>query len=391
MSHSYPHKKSKFADILLITRSSIYLKITMYAIMLGEAVAPFVAAAMMTYSLWLPLLAAPAIIAIGGLFIPIIPDTLGMKRYRELHSKSSPNPDPQLFGCLPQHKTLNFDPSSTPWSPLCDTAQATIRLLKARDVKLLLPCASLAIPVITVSINIVLRFIPVRFGWTITQTGMMLGARTSLNILALVAFLPFLGYILSKICRGYERDLLLARISSVLLVVGQATLAAAPNLAAAMAGLVVMTLGSGAPSLCRACLVRLAADEGHSIGLVFGVLAFCEALGYIVCSVGLGALYQVGIHLAALSSDKNNEDAGWLTLVFYVAATVLFCCGGLLGVLNAESYPRRDEADLEGNSTGVTRRSTLTGDERKLHEARTSADGRIVRKGPFLESVCLSA
>lgn len=472
----------------------------MAAIMLGESFAPFVATGMMTYSLWLPLLAAPAIVAAGGLLIPILlPDTLAMKRwYHETHHTTTTTTTNKRFypssrfgwcswppGQQSPNANLNFDPSATPWSRVRDTAQDTLRLLRTGDVKLLLPCASLVVPVVTVGMNITLRYVPVRFGRTLAEAGMILGARTGLNVFVLVLLLPCLGSLLSSLsttsstttsttstCKGEEQRrrrrrhlLLLARISIVLLVVGQTTFAAAPNVATAMAGLVVLTLGSGAPSLCRASLVSLAASptssasddrEGrrhphrgsHPMGQLFGVLASCEALGYLTCTVGLGALYQASIHWAGLGAGSDVEDDGWLTLVFYVAAAVLFGCGGMLGVIVTDSgsdsdsdsaedddvdhhhqqqqQQREEEEEGSGAAGGVIfaipvggrnnsrdpanatrpprRRATTTttlttlddeeGEKKKeleLHQARALADGRIVRKGPCLESIALAA
>lgn len=363
----------------------------MGAIMLAQAVAPFIAAPMMTYSLWLPVLTAPGILAVGGFLIPVIPNTLGMRRYHEMsQTRSSQSTSPELFRRLPR-QTSNFDPWATPWSRIRDTARATIRLLQARDVKLLLPCASLIVPVVTVNMNMILRYIPVRFGWTLVRTGMLLGARTGLTILVLAVALPLSAWLFSK-TRKEKRDLVMARVSIAVLVAGLMTLAAATSIVVAMVGLVVLTLGSAAPALCRASLVRLAArDQGHSIGQVLGLLALCEAVGYIVCSVGFGALYQWCIHFAQLGTGYT-EDVGGLSIVLYVATAMLFTCGWMLGFMDVKTFLRSEEANLEGGAvSSASRRSALLAEgEESLHEAQVLADVRIVRKGPCLETVCLA-
>lgn len=364
----------------------------MSAVIFAQAVAPFIAAPMMTYSLWLPVLAAPGILAAGGFLIPIIPNTLGMRRYHEMYqTKSSQSPSPELFRRLPR-QTSNFDPWATPWSRIRDNARATIRLLQARDVNLLLPCASLIVPVFTVSMNIILRYIPVRFGWTLAQTGMLLGARTGLTILVLAVALPLSTWFFSK-TRREKRDLVMARVSIAVLVAGYMTLAAATSIIVAVVGLVILTLGSAAPALCRVSLLRLATrDQGHPIGQVLGLLALCEAVGYVVCSVGFGALYQWCIHFAQLGTGYI-EDTGGLGIMLYVATAILFTCGWMLGFMDVKTFLCGEEANLEeGAVSSASRRSALLAEgEKSLHEARVSADVRIVRKGPFLETVCLAA
>lgn len=364
-----------------LARRVLYFHIQMCIMMLGQAVAPFIAAPMMTYSLWLPLLAAPGIVAFGGLLIPMVPDTLAMRRYRENHNQASMSP----------RKTSNFDPSTTLWSRIRDTVRATIHLLKTRDTKLLLPAASLPVPIVTVSTNIVLRYIPVRFGWTLAQTGMFLGACVSLNILVSVFSQPVLAWVMAK-SRKEERDLFAARVLIALFVVGMSLFAAAPNLAIALAGLVSMTFGSSAPALSRVSLFRLAANEGYSPGQVFGVLAFGEALGFAVCSFGFGALYQLCIHWAKLGAGGAVEENGWLVLVFYLAAVIIFVCGGMLVILDGKNFLQSDALGSDDENGDIARvparrAATLTESEINIYEASILADGRVVRNGPCLDCI----
>lgn len=376
--------------LTLHVHRAIYFNIEMCAIMLGQAVAPFIAAAMMTYSIWLPLLAAPAILTVGGLLIPFIPDTLEMKRYNELREKKPGFAEQYFLRSLPR-QTSSFDPWATPWSRTRNTAQRSVSFLKTRDVKLLLPCASLVVPVVTAAMNITLRYIPLRFGWTLAKAGMLLGTQTALTILVLVFLLPALGGLWSE-TRKDKRDLIMARGSIILLVAGLVTLAAGTNVIVPVVGLAVMTLGSAAPALCRASLVRLAIDKRHSIGQVFGVLAICETLGYMVCTIGLGALYQWCIQSAHLGSGAA-QDAGWLTLALYAAALVLFVCGAMASLVNADDFLQDEELDADDEDIAdiFGRLSLSEGQERYKHEPQIMADFRIARNGPCLESVTLAA
>lgn len=369
-------------------------QIEMCAIILGQVLAPFISASMMTYSLWLPLLAAPGIVAVGGLLTPMIPDTLGMKRYHEMQNRSSQSPHPEeLFRRLPRQPS-NFDPWATPWSRVRDTVQALLRLVRIREVKLLLSCAALIVPVVTVSMNIFLRYMPVRFGWALAETGMLLGVGAGLSAFVIVGLLPFSPHLFSKI-RQERRDLIAARVSMALLVAGMASIGAATDVPVAVAGLAIMNLGSSAPALCRASLVRFAADRDLPIGQIFGVLAVYEVVGYVFCGVGLGALYQVCLHWAHLETGPT-EDAAWMALVFYAATAILFGCGMSLGLVDAKKFLLSEDSDSDSEDDEVEVASVPRGfasieGEHHLYETRIFADGRIVRKGPSLESVCLVA
>lgn len=236
-------------------------------------------------------------------------------------------------------------------------------------------------PVATVTMSIMLRYIPLRFDWTLAQTGVILGLRTGFNILVLLLILPLMGYIFSS-RNATSRDLILARLSTALLVFGQAVFAAAPSGAIALTGLAILTFGTGAPCLCRVILTRFVDSE--SVGCLFSILAVCEMVGYLTCGVGFGALYQVGMQLGL---DKNgilrtDGNGGWLALVFFVAAVVYFWCASMLWV-------------IDGNETGDTFDEESICSERskgsvnRVRELRVLSDGRMTRKCPSLESVAV--
>lgn len=365
-------------DCLLTSLSrAIYFQIQISAVLLAETIAPFIASGMMKHSVWLPIVVAPAIMTAGGLLLLAVPETLAL-RPKKLDQSFSPSGAPNLSRRSRQYAQV-FD-LSTPWSRFRKSIDATLRVFRTRDVKLLIPTATLTIPVATVTMSIILRYMPLRFGWTMTQTGMVLGLRTGFNVLVLLLFLPATDYLLSKI-RHQNNDLVLARLSIVLLVIGQAVFAAAPNTTTALVGLGVLTLGTGAPSLCRAALTRLV--DSHSVGRLYGILAVCEMLGYLACAVGFGAVYQVSM-LLGLSTEgalRPDDNGAWLALVFYIAAVAYFWCGGMLWVVDLRDTDGQGGGDEESVRSGHSVRT-----RKSEHEIRVLADGRVTRKCPSLEN-----
>lgn len=353
---------------------------------MAESIAPFIASAMMTYSIWLPILASPAIMTVGGLAITAIPETLEIRPIPASTQASTPT-----FSRRARRYAQTFD-TSTPWTRCRDGLGATLRMLQNASVRRLLPTAALTIPVATVTMNLMLRYVPLRFGLTLAQTGMVLGLQTAVSALAL----PLLVSRVAGWCwrraaalkngghgGGRDLDLVLARVSAVLLVAGQALFAVAPTTAPALAGLVPLALGTAAPALCRAVLTHLV-DDG-ALGRLFGVLALCEMVGFVAGGVGFGALYQVGLALG-LGADGRPQPGGegwWLGLVFYVAAIVYLWCAGMLWLVDAKKL-RVEEDDVESVHSGCS------GGTKEAYEARVLADGRVKRKCPSLENVSVA-
>ena len=354
---------------------------------------------MMTYSVWIPILVSPAIMALGGMLICLIPETLKPRPNSFSKPRRGAKPNickPITFTSRVHKHASKHAPKAKPtpssrWTRLHESLASTARLLKSRDTLALIPSATLTIPVATVTIGITLRYIPIRFGWTLEQTGMVLGVRTGLNILVLIVFLPLVSNLLLSRQDDRDRDMVLARISALLLVAGQAVFACAPNVGTACAGLAILTLGTGLPSLCRAVLTRLV--DRSEVGRLFGVLAVFEMVGLLCCGVGFGAVFQAGLRRGlGPGGDDQATDGGtvlrgrkaWLALVFYVATGVYVVCAGLLWLVRKGFGPLVDDGDVVSLSSAASSASLL-------HEARILADGRVTRKHSSLENVSVAA
>lgn len=365
---------------------------------------------MMAYSVWLPILASPAVMTIGGLAITAIPETLERRTSGQATGSTPTSSREQsvrrcTYGA--RAPAAAFD-ASTPWTRCRDGLGATLRMLRDARVRRLIPAAALTIPVATVTMSLMLRYVPLRFGLTLAQTGMVLGLQTAASALAM----PLLVSRAAGWCWGWwcrrrsggrnlvnntnggaggrepdpqdlDLDLVLARVSAALLVAGQVLFAAAPTAAPALAGLVPLALGTAAPALCRAALTRLVGDDGGGLGRLFGVLALCEMVGFVAGGAGLGALYQVGLARGLGAAD--GEQRWWLGLAFYVAAAVYLWCAGLLWLVDARGL-RRGGEDVESVHSG----GTSGGGSKEAYEARVLADGRVKRKCPSLENVSVA-
>ncbi|KAG6358864.1 hypothetical protein INS49_012383 [Diaporthe citri] len=360
------------ADVAPEGKRATYFQFEICAVLLAEAVAPFVASAMMAHFVWLPILVSPAIMTLGGILISLIPETLDMRHdaFGNTRRKVTPSvPRAPTFTNRVHKHTPEAIKTPSRWTRFRESLISTIRLLKSRDILALTPSASLTIPVATVTMGITLRYIPIRFGWTLEQTGMVLGVRTGLNILVLLIFLPLLSNSLLSRQDDRDRDMVLARISALLLVAGQLVFACAPDVATACAGL------------------------AGEVGRLFGVLAVFEMAGFLCCGVGLGAVFQAGLARglgpgtgegAADGKPAPRGREGWLALVFYVAAVVYVVCASLLWLVR-KVFGRDDDGG--GDTASVCSGASSVS---LLHEARILADGRVTRKHSSLENVAVA-
>lgn len=117
-----------------------------------------------------------------------------------------------------------------------------------------------------------------------------LGVQTAGNNVVLLMVLPIFGNMLCFNQTKNDRDLIIARISVVSPFVGQVLFAFAPDSRVMLLGLLVWTLGTGVPCLCRAVLCR--AVDRRSVGQLFGILAAFDILASLFFGVGFDALFQ---------------------------------------------------------------------------------------------------
>ncbi|KAK3939655.1 major facilitator superfamily domain-containing protein [Diplogelasinospora grovesii] len=106
----------------------------------------------------------------------------------------------------------------------------------------------------------------------------------------------------SNTAAAHRRDMLLARASFAVLVVGAVLIALAPSLSACLAGLLVLSLGAGFNSLTRS-LVAVFVDVRHRTR-VFGLLGIAEEFGTIYAHPFLAVSLSFGMRL-------DSESRGW--------------------------------------------------------------------------------
>ncbi|KAK1585263.1 major facilitator superfamily transporter [Colletotrichum navitas] len=187
-----------------------------------------------------------------------------------------------------------------------------------------------------------------RYHVSLSQTGYLSSLYGLGVILAVVAILPGISKLLAspkapkplRFTNDNDRDLFLARISSVTLIIGALGLAASPSIGAFIGGLAILALGSGWGSYVRS-LCAIYVDAAHRTRL-YSFISLVEMVGTVYTQPMLAELFRVGMQLEGL----------WIGLPYLVVAGFCLANLGLLLLVRLpppEAMKRApgDEAEAE--------------------------------------------
>lgn len=228
---------------------------------------------MVQQSVWIPLCFSLGLILVGGLVLVLcIPETLTRQKSSAWPAKLDRNSESQS-----------------------SIKQAAMTLF-SRPAIYLLPGAVFVISVATVQSGILVRLMPIQFDWPLDRSVLLVSLSSLVTLLSLLIILPGLSHLCNKRsdCTPLQRDRILVRSSTVLTSFGSLCLLMIKNEALVITGQAVFALGSGTPTLCRALLLALTDEQ--ATGFLFGALAVGETLGLLGCELGMGWMFDVGLH-----------------------------------------------------------------------------------------------
>ncbi|KAF4967146.1 hypothetical protein FSARC_5266 [Fusarium sarcochroum] len=257
----------------------------------AQLVGPVLSGELVQPSIWMPLFLSLGLILGGGLIlVAFTPETLKRRQPQQ-----EPSIEPYAYGL--ESDIFNFE------SPKTTSAMSTLKSMFTRPLLWLLPSAVMAIPLATIQTDIVIRLMPIQFNWRLDRSILIISLRSLVTLLTLCILLPIISCIWTKLAlagsSAHHRNSILARASSLLLLAGSLCMMMVTDKAFIIAGLAVSALGSGLPMLCRAMLVGVTGEE--QAGVLFGMLAVWEILGFLACEMGMGALFGIG-------SGDNPDD-----------------------------------------------------------------------------------
>ncbi|KAH6722247.1 major facilitator superfamily domain-containing protein [Leptodontidium sp. 2 PMI_412] len=294
-------------------RSNIFLLGTC-AGLLAELIGPSIASTLMAKSPWLPFLMGPFIILFGTAMILFVPETLHLRPQStasaELTADSSSE---QIVSNAKIDDSTFFTAVKSQAVNTLKELWSSMAVLHSLPILLLL-LAFVSPPFGLISINLLLRYISRRFNWKLSEAGFLLSLRAFVNIILLLIIIPVFSHILVKYFHLSSRakDLLLARVSVIILVAGALFIAASPTIGLTILGIIVWTLGTGFVALTRSVITTLV-DQQH-IGRLYAAVSVVETTSSLIAGPLLGALYTWGL----------KWKGPWIGLPFYCLAGITF-------------------------------------------------------------------
>ena len=315
-------------------------------ILLAEILAPSMASILMAKSPWIPLIVGISAFVFGPALFIFIPETLHM------HPRSSESAT--LTPDATSERSVEINHADKPGFFASITAQATkglkevyssLSVLHSLPILLLLLTFVIQ-PFTRQSVDLSVRYVSNRFHWKLRQAGFLLSLRAFINFVLLLALLPGLSsYLMGHLhFSSTEKDLLLARFSVIVLVIGALLIAISPTVILTILGMVVFTLGMGTVALSRALVTSLV-DQEH-VGRLYAAIGLVETCGGLAAGPTLAALYTLGLKL----------QGPWVGLPFF--ALSMICFVGAIGIWSFGCLTRKhlgdrmssDEEDVDENT-----------------------------------------
>ncbi|TWU76914.1 hypothetical protein ED733_006842 [Metarhizium rileyi] len=255
------------ADVAPESQRSSWFQWVVGAVLAAELAGPFISVRLVERSIWLPLYISLALVGIGGILLALL----------------SP-------------ETLNYNKKDGAEEDASNAApKEAIVAIFSRPAVFFVPGAVLSLPIAATQSDILLRLMPVQFSWELSKSVLLVSLRSMITLLTLFILLPGAAYICGKRTSwsNQHRDNILVRASVVCFLVGSVFLALVFEDGLIIAGVVISALGSGIPTLCRSMMVSALREKCS--GLLFGILAVGEVLGFLCCTLGMGALFDVAL------------------------------------------------------------------------------------------------
>ncbi|KAF3020670.1 hypothetical protein E8E14_013045 [Neopestalotiopsis sp. 37M] len=309
-------------------RATVFLYRFCPTLVADLVVAP-ITAALMAIDLWIPLLLSVAIQGLGALLVVLtVPETLPISKVED---------------DIDEREDLSEDPSVAPdkqhnvarrWLEWILDHIASFSFVTQHAAIWSLVSTFLISKVGRQASNVLFQYASKRYGWSLGQAGLLISVQAIVNLALYMAILPAIAtFVLAKFS-ATSKDLLLAKGSIILSVLGAVvcTLSATPALM--IIGLVLFTLGSGFSPSVRSLVTSLVEQQNtdgssSDVGRLYALISAMEGIGSLVAAPGMAWAFRYGM---SLGGDE------WLGLPFGVA-TALFAL--VLIIVFSVSIPER--------------------------------------------------
>ena len=191
--------------------------------------------------------------------------------------------------------------------------------------------------------GLVLQYVPKRFTWTISQTNYLTSLRAIIGIISLLILLPSASkWLLSKKHHdAFSKDVLLFRVSAVLVTTGLFIDGLAPTISLFVLGLIVQTLGSGAVALVRSLSAGLVTPD--EVGRLYTAMSLVQTLSMVLAPPAFAGLFKEGM----------KKGAGWIGLPLLVGGLLFGIATAAMWALPFGTAKEKSPATEERHRGGV--------------------------------------
>jgi len=184
------------------------------------------------------------------------------------------------------------------------------------------------------SSSLLLIYTSKRFDWSFSQANLLTTLRAIVNLIAIMICLPLVGYFLVSQLHmsARQRDIYLARASSLVILAGLVGIGIAQTASLAITGVVLSALGSGIDALLRSFLTSVIAQD--ELSLFYTAMTLFQILGESASGPLYSSLFSLGL----------NMEGTWLGLPFLVASGLFVVLATMLCMLR---FLGEDDAEGE--------------------------------------------
>ena len=277
-------------------RAEAFLRVGAFNLV-AQVLMPPLAAWLMTYNPWIPVLIGTLFLVFATALMTIAPETL---RFRQQPSNSASDPVSPATEAASTFAgpALNHEPIylrlSRGWRERAKNSVAFL-IDDWRIPVLLMPF--LVHMLLGMSGPLILQYLSKRYGLTFSTATLVLTIRNSVTALLLFVILP---YVSTCIMHSFglspqRKDLYLTQISQAFVAVGWILVGLSPNIPLVAISLAINALGQGAPLLLRSFIASLVPTR--HVARVFSVASVVDTLGIMVGSPLLADLFRRGLAL----------------------------------------------------------------------------------------------
>lgn len=306
------------ADVIPVAeRTSVFYKVYAMNLIISVAVNPL-AGWLLSVDPWLAMWIGNGILVVGMLSSAFIPETLKLRQAADNKRRGQDTPPPVEDESEPSSRKIPAarDLARRAWfSVKNDVSHVWHFIFASKSVVLLLLAYGPFYLIKLAFVLDILQYMTRRFNWE-WSTATYINTISSLTaVFTLLVVLPVASNIMTTRFHynAIRRDLLLARISIVVFIIGSTLTAVAGVPWLFICSMVITNLGQGMGTLCRALLNAVV--EPHTIATLNTTMSTMETLMGFIGSPVMGWLLSRGMELGGF----------WMGLP-YLATTLLGVC-----------------------------------------------------------------